>query len=284
MAAETLSPLLIQTYDRKLHGVPQRPSVLKDTVRMETGIVGMNHHFPAIGKAIARTRAALQPVQASPTVKARPKADFELKEHFEFLADHEAAQTNVSAAAKYGMNSNDAVERACDQWIIDAMETVSTSAIGPTPIPDQAVSFAADAGANEMAKVLMQLLDRGVSTGDMLTIAYDELMFQSIAKIEQLISRDYSERGFVSSAKIPRLWGMQWRGVEHREEGGISPDTRMYVYARESTGLALGTIVRQRRIGWREDLLAYQIGARILGGATRIDNNMILRVTATKTA
>ena len=275
MAAETLSPLLIQTYDRKLHGVPQRPSVLKDTVRMETGIVGMNHHFPAIGKAIARTRAALQPVQASPTVKARPKADFELKEHFEFLADHEAAQTNVSAAAKYGMNSNDAVERACDQWIIDAMGSPTSQAIGDT-IAGGNLTLSGTDGAQQFADKLMQLLDRGNSTGDMITIAYDEMRFADIAKITQLISRDYSERGFVATAKIPPLWGMQWRGVEAREEGGISPDTRLYIYARDAVGLALGTIVRQRRIGWREDLLAYQIGARILGGATVIDRNMLL--------
>ena len=295
MAGETLSPLLIQTYDRKLHGVPQRPSLLKDTVRMESGITGMSHHFPAIGKAVARTRAALEPVQASPTLKARPSTTFELREHFEFLADHEAAQTNVSAAARYGMNSNNAVERACDQWIINAMKSPNDQAIGATisgpgtftfrPSDSQTQPTAPAArvstqvgGLSDIGEVYAQLLNRAVSSADGVTIAYHELQFENIVQIQQLTSRDYSPRGYVSTGMMPPIFGMQWRGIEAREEGGLV-STEALVYAREGVGLALGTIVRQRRIGWREDLLAYQIGARILGNATLIDRNMLVHVT-----
>ena len=289
--ANTLSPLLIQTYDRKLHGVPQRPSVLKDTVRMESGLMTMTHHFPATGKAIARTRAALEPVQASPTLKARAATTFELREHFEFLADHEAAQTNVSAAARYGMNSNNAVERACDQWIINAMTSPNDDAIGAAITAVSGFDFkpggtqaAPTGGMVDIGKTYTQLLNRAVNSGDGVTLAYSELQFQSIVQINQLISRDYSPRGFVSSGNVPPIFGMQWRGIEARAEGqsgglGMAA-TQAFMYARDGVGLALGTIVRQRRIGWREDLLAYQIGARILGNATVIDRNMIAPITS----
>ena len=305
MAGETLSPLLIQTYDRKLHGVPQRGSVLKDTVRMESGLTTMTHHFPATGKAIARTRAALEPVQASPTLKARAATTFELREHFEFLADHEAAQTNVSVAARYGMNSNNAVERACDQWIINALTNVNSDAIGQpisaitgfsftqresTADPNLAapnakvLTTSITGGIKDIGRAYAQLLNRAVSSADGVTIAYSELQFEGIVQITQLISRDYSPRGFIASGNVPPIYGMQWRGIESRAEGQTAGlgmvATQAFMYAREGVGLAIGTINRQRRIDWRTDLLAYQIGARILGNATAIDKNMIVPITA----
>ena len=289
MAGETLSPLLIQTYDRKLHGVPQRGSVLKDTVRMESGLTTMTHHFPATGKAVARTRAALEPVQASPTLKARAATTFELREHFEFLADHEAAQTNVSVAARYGMNSNNAVERACDQWIINALGNINSDAIGQPQTAQTGFNFKPDTAAGtggivDIGKAYTQLLNRAVSSADGVTIVYSELQFEGIVQINQLISRDYSPRGFISSGNVPPIYGMQWRGIESRAEAnatGLGMDaTEAYMYAREGLGLAIGTINRQRRIDWRSDLLAYQIGARILGNATAIDKNMIVPITA----
>ena len=273
-APQSLSALLIASFDRALHAVPQKGGMLKDTVRVETGIVGEDHAFPALGKAVARTRASLQPIQASPTVKARPKATLELLEHYEFLADDQVARTNVNAMAGYGRNSRLAIERGCDQWIIDAVKTINTQAIG-SPLSSPT---AAKVSKEFLTAQMTSFKSAGVAASQQITFSYNEKHFTNIAEINELLSRDYSERGFVESGTIPRLYGMQWRGIETREEGGWG-DTESGMWAKDGIGLALGTIDRMSDVSWRNDLNAYQIGARLLGGSTAIDKQMVVSPT-----
>ena len=282
-APQTISALFINAFDRALHGVPQHGAMLKDTIRVVTGVGAEDYRFHAIGRAVARTRAALQPIQASPTNKRKPKATLELREHYEFLDDWEAARLSVSAMAAYGKNSRLAVERACDEWIIRALRSPNSDAIGATITANSpAMKLAPDLPNNGDVSAKLttisgrftQLLRRGVGTGDMLTLAYSEQRFPEIVSITQLISRDYSNKGMIATGKPPPLFGMQWRGMEDRVEGGIAA-TEAWMYAKNGTGLALGNIARMRDISWRNDLNAWQIGARFTGGATVIDRNML---------
>lgn len=270
-APQTISALMISAFDRALHAVPQHGSMLKDTVRVVTGVGAQDFRFHALGKARARTRAALQPIQASPTIKAKPKVTLELMEHYEFLDDWEATRLSVTAMAGYGRNSRLAVERACDQWIIEALNNINTDAI------NEGITRPGTAETMDLEHISMRytaLLRKGVGSGDMLTLAYGQEHFEDIVSINQLISRDYSERGFIATGRPPPLFGMQWRGIEDRVEGGFAT-AEGPIYAKNGVGLALGNISRMRDISWRNDLNAWQIGARITGEATAIDKDMI---------
>ena len=270
MANATLSAFLIMTYDRALHGVPQRGSLLKDAVRMESGIEALTHHFPAQGKAIARARAALQPIQAGPTEKARPSCTLRNREHYEFLDQYQVRQTNVQAMTNYGKNSRMAVERACDQMVLDALDTPSSQAIGTAALPRPGAAVKVTVAA--LATAMTALMKRGNSTGDMMSFIYSQGHFENITKIDQLISRDYVPRGFISTGEIPTLFGTRWIGVETRAEGGI-PDNTGYVIAKPGTGLALGNVQNMRDIWWNNMNKSWAIGAQFLGGSTMIDKN-----------
>ena len=124
------------------------------------------------------------------------------------------------------------------------------------------------------------LLRKGVTPADMLTCIYPQTQFTHIADITQLISRDYSERGFIATGTVPPLYGMGWIGVEDRPEGGVM-GTQCMVLAKNSLGLALGDVENMRDISWRNDLNAWQIGAKLLGGATVIDKEMLVGITVT---
>ena len=282
----TLDQLLIDSFDEALHGVPQMASILKDTVRTRMGVVGSTHRFPALGKGRARTRGALQPIQPVTTEKAKPTAMLTNAEDFEFLDIYEMAETNVSAMAGYAKNSRMAVERQCDERILrNGLRVLSTDAIG-TPLTADAktaTSIAESGGAPnvanqvgvaKLAKALTSLLRRGNSIGERKTFAYSQRHFENIAQIDQLLSRDYSERGFMSTGQVPPIYGMQWRGMEDREEGGMTA-TEGYVYAAGAVGLAMGNVSKMRVTDWRPDLQSWQIGAMLLVGAITIDRNMV---------
>ena len=285
----TLDPILIASFDEALHGVPQQGSRLKDTWRNRMGVVGTTHRFPALGKGRARTRGALQPIQPVTTEKAKPQAQLTNAEDFEFLDIYEMAETNVSAFAGYAKNSRMAVERQCDERGIRAMRTISTEAIG-NPLPANnsasqttaAATIAADGfkavadqvTVQKLAKALTSLLARGYAVGETITFAYSQRHFEHIAQIDQLLSRDYSERGFLSTGRVPPIYGMDWRGIEDREEGGISP-TEGWVYAKSAVGFVSGNVSKMRVTDWRPDLQAFQVGAMLLIGATAIDRNGI---------
>ena len=295
MAAQTISDYLVNSFDRALHRSPQMGGLLKGSVRVVTGIMAEDHRFPGLGKVTAITRGALQPIIPQPGGTARPVAHLEPKEHYAHLDEYQMAQTNVNAMVGYGMNSRQAVERACDQWIIDAFggtgQDLNTQALG-APIPaigntynsplhplPQTTPPTTPNGRITLGKLvaaMTALLRRGVGKKDMLTVVYPQSQFENITGITQLISRDYSERGFIASGEPPPLFGMKWIGVEDREgEGGISHPT---IIAKNGVGLALGNVENMRDISWRNDINSWQIGAKLLGGATAIDKEMIVQV------
>lgn len=275
MANTTLAPFLIMSYDRALHGIPQRGAATKEAVRVESGIMSQTHHFPAQGKAIARTRAALQPIQASPTEKARPSCTLRNREHYEFIDQYQVAQTNVQTMTNFGKNSRMAVERACDQMVLDALETPSSQAIGTMAAPREA--GAAAVTAKRLAQAMTALLNRGNGTGDMISFIYAETHFESIVGIEHLISRDYSDKGLIRTGRPPPLFGMRWIGVEKRAEGGIADNTG-YVIVKPGTGLALGDVQNMRDIWWNNMNKSWAVGAQFLGGATLIDKNQLVEL------
>ena len=297
--ASSISPWFIASYDAALHAVPEHGARLKDTVRIKSGVVGETHRFPAMGKVIARSRPTFQPIETAPFEKKKPEARLRNAEHFAHLDEYEVSQTNVTAAPGYARGSRMAVERACDQriieaWGINAGDTRNTEAIGLT-IPQSGETTSATAAhpvggprpvavpANavtpeKLARILTQLKVRGVGKGDMLTFAHNDVHFQWIAQIDQLLSRDYSERGFMATGDVPPIYGMQWRGIEARDEGGIDSNVGI-VYAKASTGLAEGTVQRMRVTDWLPQLQLWQIGAKINVGATAIDNNMMAETT-----
>lgn len=287
----TLNPVLIASFDEHLQGEPQMGSILKDTWRNRMGVVGRTHRFPALGKGRARTRGALQPIQPVTTEKAAPTATLTNAEDFEFLDIYEVAQTNVSAMAGYAKNSRMAVERQCDERGIRAMRSPSSAAIG-NPLPanaaDTGVTTFANTGkpatvANQVtiqkvAKAMTALLRRGNAVGEQRFFAFSLRHFENITAIDELASRDYSERGFVRSGNIPPLYGCDWRGIEDREEGGISA-TEGWIYTREAVGFAAGNVSKMGVVDWRPDLQAWQIGAMLLVGAVTIDRNRLQPVT-----
>ena len=279
----TLDPILIDSFDSNLHGVPQHGAKLKDTVRTRMGVVGTTHRFPALGKGRARQRGALQPIQPVTSEKAKPRATLNNAEDFEFLDIYQMAETNVSAMAGYAKNARMAVERQCDQRILNAMDSPNTDAIG--------TMIAANAGkpANnfvtleKLVTMITALLRRGNTVGDRITFTYNQAHFEKIGQITQLLSRDYSERGFMATGNVPPVYGMQLRGIEDRveEEGNITglPVAKGFCYAMGGVGLALGNVQKMRVIDWRPDLQSWQIGAMILAGATVIDQNMLQEQT-----
>lgn len=276
-APVTLKPYLIQAYDRAVTKVPQRAGVLKDTVRVVGPIMAETHNFPAIGKKVARTRQALQPIQANPSAKARPGCTMELLEDYEHIADHEVAQTNVSIMTTYAENSREAVERGCDAWILNALDDVNDDAIGSalSRIPGAGVISKAMVG-----RAISSFLNAGWTLSDMITIVYPETQFEAIASIVELIDRDYSARGFVATGRPPPFYGIQWRGIEKRDEAEANlGDTKGFMHVKNAVGLAMSGLVKLRDISWRNDLNAWQVGARMMGASTVIVKQGVMELT-----
>ena len=285
MAQPTLLPILIQSYSSKLHTEPERGSLLMPHVRVDGNIEGMTHHLPVIGKAIAGERGPSQPVMPDPVQKARPSLNLANREHWQFIDRYQNVETNVELFAKFGTASRMACDRACDQMILNALDNVNAQAFGT-----MAQARPADPGVKvsvkEIAKACTALLQKGVSLMDNLVFIYSEAHFTNIVGIDQLISRDYSERGLIRTGRIPSLFGIQWVGVETRIEGGI-PENTGYLIAKE--GIALGLLNTygnsMQHNAWRDDVMSWQIGATFAGGSTAVDKGMLteLNLDATVT-
>ena len=274
MAQPTLLPILIENYSAKLHTEPERGSLLMQHVRVDANVEGQTHHVPVIGKAIAGERGVSQPVMPDPVQKARPSLNIRNREHWQFIDRYQNVETNVELFAKFGTASRMACDRACDQMILNGLDNVNAQAFGTMA---QARPGAAEkVSVKAIATACTALLKKGVSLMDNLVFIYSESHFTNIVGIDQLISRDYSERGLIRTGRIPSLFGITWVGVETRVEGGI-PDNTGYLIAKE--GICLGLLATygntMQSNDWRPDVQSWQIGATFAGGATAVDKGML---------
>ena len=274
----TLDPLLINSFGRMVTRAPQNPSVTKDAVYVESGITGTDHRFPAKGKAWAGTHAPLQIVQATPTEKVKPVAQLSIIQHIEFLDDTEMTETNVkSIMANYAMDSRDAVERGIDSKVFTALATPNTDSLGQ---PNTALANTTlDRGA--IAEGVAVLLNKGYGVTDQLSLFVSAQHFESLIKIAELMSRDFTQKGMAQSGIAPRLFGVAIKQVEARQtqETGVAVADG-YLIAKRGVGLAVGNERKMPTIERRVDMFGWQVGARLNCGSTTILRDSVVRFNA----
>ena len=236
-----LTAAAIAQFDAEVKHAYQGSGLLRNSVRVRTGVVGSTHRFPKMGKGIASQRIPqtdVVPMNISHTNQTATLTDWAAPEYTDIFNQ---AKVNFDERRELASVIAGAIGRREDQLILDAIDAASTTLT-------VAVSIGGAASGMNTSKVrrAKSLLDnQGVPTGR------GERAFVLAAQgMEDLLGdsdANTTDKNMIKTlfdGEMSHWVGFEIIQMETRTEGGLpvdgTPDRTSYAYHRAAVGLAVG--------------------------------------------
>ena len=266
-------------------------SKLRGTVMEISGVMAETQRFPVIGVTDSVERQSQGEVVPANIGNAKPTATLRPRERFEFLDTMDRAITNVDLMRGYGRACGKSVARQFDEDIIKVLSVYDGTAYSRPGLAANVATITTGAsqkiGAADIAKAVAMLMDEDVGAEDpeSCTFAFAASEFENLATDELLSSMDYVQGRVTESARFGKFYGCMpvSIGQANRREGHgkfkvVNGKPVAYVYAKNSVGLAVGTVENMSVVEWMPSRRSWMVGAETLAGATRIQNAGIVEI------
>ena len=304
--------LAIETFRAAHDTAYQSGAKLKSRVRWYSGIRSASHHFPVIPMGRARRRARNTPIQYGDLGNARPRADLEERDSFQFLDWQDQAITNVSEMQAMGESTGYAFSRSYDEDIVDALGefpddayrhprlgTLAQARIHQTVITGAAAGgYTKNAGTAGqvsspiLAKAASILMGFGAHR-DMCTIVLPATQFEYLAADNKLTSSDYIAGNRVTEeAALSRIYQCQvvlfddlaredGQGALHGavDQNGAAMANRVFgfMFHKNACSYAQG-MTRLGVVEWLPERRGHHVGAEGMGVAKATQLAGIVRI------
>lgn len=265
-------------------------SKLRSRVYEESGIVAQIHEFTVFGTTDAVDRPPAQDIVPANINNARPVARLAPWESFDYVDEMNQVLTSVAIARNKGRQSGLAVGRQFDAPIISALSEYDANAYsraGLSSILNHDTS-AGQFDSDDIAKAIEMLMgetDMDPSPEDC-TLVYPSSAFSKMASDVKLASMDYITNRVTESGKFGQMYGCMpvfiGENARRADKGALPTsggDKYAYLFVRDAIGLAVGTLERMGIQEWVPQKQAWMVGSKANGGATRLNNGGIVRIT-----
>ena len=265
----------VTEFDEAVKHLYQKGSILADTVRKKSGVIGSTCKFNVYGKGQATPRLPgtdVVPINYDVSLVTATLADWNAPVYADIF---DGKKINHSEVPEAQMLVSNAIGRRLDQIVIDALETGANS----TTV---AKTVGADNGLN-VAKIrqLGYLMDdAGVPNDGERYFAVSAKGKAQLLADAEASSSDYVEMKAYMSGELPSFYGFKFKLVETRAEGGLSLSTNDRTclgYHKTSTGLAMGMDIRSE-INYVPEKTSTLINSMMSAGAVAIDDTGIFKV------
>jgi hypothetical protein len=271
--ATSIDLSFVRQYETDVHLAYQRKgSKLRGTVRTKNGIVGASTAFQRIGRGIATTKTrhgVVPPMNLEHTNVECTLADRYAGEWIDKLDELKIQHDERAAVIESAAN---ALGRATDQFIIDALQTATAARnIGDysTALTRKLILDAIEALQTQDVP-----MDDGMVFGLVSAHAWGELM-----RLDE-----FSRSEWVGADGQPWKEGWQyrrWLGVNWITHTGLpltAPDDRdLFLYHKSAVGHAIAADVSSD-ITWHGDRAAWFVNSMMSMGAVLIDQTGMVRV------
>lgn len=267
----------------------QSGSRLRDRVTVMEDVEAATQRFPIFGVADANSRGSSQDVVPANIGNAKPTANLEPREVFDYIDRQDQAITNVDTMRRYGEISGKGVGRQLDNDIIEALKDYDATAYSRSGLGAALSVSAGTAGkldAADIAKAVAMLMDELDNEDAELTLVAPALQFETWIADTKLANFDYLQQGAGRSnanatGSFEMIYGCKpiLIGQKARRAGhGRLPDDRAYMFDRNCVGLAIGTVERMGVVEWVPQKRSWMVGAEANAGATRINNSGVVEI------
>jgi len=279
--AVSISNAFVTLFDTEVKQAYQGDAVLRNTVRLRTGVTASTHKFPKIGAGVAQVRVPqtdVTPLNVTYSQATVTLTDYIAAEYSDIFnqakVNFDERQELVQVVAK-------AIGRRSDQLIIDALAASSTSLTVATSI--------GGAGTNlNMAK--LREASRLLNTANV--PAEDRYMLIHASQLASLLSEtsvtssDFNTVKALVQGEINTFMGFTFNVIGDRSEGGLtgggSGSTRkVYAYHKMAVGMAESMAIRSE-INYIPEKTSWLVSSMFSAGAIAIDAGGCVDITCTE--
>lgn len=260
----------ITSFDTQVKKQYQNGSVLRETVRVKTGVVGSTHVFPKIRKGIATPRIPQSDVTPMNVQHQKATATLTDWNAADYSDVYDLATLSFDERQELVQTAVMAIGRRLDQMIIDAMAASANS-----------TQISQDIGGTNTGLNLAKLLRAKRLMDDLGVPQEGRTIACSARAIEQALgetninSADYNILRPLLEGTLPRYAGFKIIMIEARDEGGIPVSASIrnnFAYHKDAVGLAIGIDLRTD-VNWIPEKTSTLINAMFKGGAVTIDTD-----------
>lgn len=279
--AISISNAFVTLFDTEVKQAYQADAVLRNSVRLRTGVTATTHKFPKIGSGVAQVRVPqtdVTPLNVTYSQATVTLTDYIAAEYSDIFnqakVNFDERQELVQVVAK-------AIGRRSDQMIIDALAASSTSLTVATSV--------GGAGTNmNMAKLreTARLLNTANVPAEDRYILIHASQLSSLLSETSVTSSDFNTVKALVQGDITTFMGFNFITIGDRSEGGLagggSGSTRVvYAYHKMAVGMAEAMAIRSE-INYIPEKTSWLVSSMFSAGATAIDAGGIVAITCTE--
>lgn len=279
--AVSISNAFVTLFDTEVKQAYQADAVLRNTVRLRTGVTASTHKFPKIGAGVAQVRVPqtdVTPLNVTYSQATVTLTDYIAAEYSDIFnqakVNFDERQELVQVVAK-------AIGRRSDQMIIDALANSGTSLTVATSIGGASTNM-------NMAKLreTARLLNTANVPAEDRYILIHASQLSSLLSETSVTSSDFNTVKALVQGDITTFMGFNFVTIGDRSEGGLagggSGSTRVvYAYHKMAVGMAEAMAIRSE-INYIPEKTSWLVSSMFSAGAIAIDAGGIVAITCTE--
>ena len=276
--AINVSNAFVTLFDAEVKQAYQGESVLRNTVRLRTGVEGSTHKFPKIGKGVAQVRVPqtdVTPMNVDYSQATVTLSDYIAAEYSDIFNQ---AKINFDERSELVQVVSKSIGRRADQLIIDALDAASTSLTVATSV--------GGAGTNLNLDKLLEakkLMDAGNVPMEGRHILIHANNLSALLGETEVTSSDFNSVKALVSGDVNTFLGFNFHVIGDRDEGGLpKPSTRTcYAWHQGAVGYAEGMGIRTE-INYIPEKTSHLVASMFSAGAVGIDAEGIVEIACTE--
>ncbi len=276
--AVSISNAFVTLFDTEVKQAYQADAVLRNTVRLRTGVTASTHKFPKIGSGVAQVRVPqtdVTPLNVTYSQATVTLTDYIAAEYSDIFnqakVNFDERQELVQVVAK-------AIGRRSDQMIIDALAGSGTSLTVANSIGGATTNM-------NMAKLreAQRLMNANNVPMEERYIVMHASQLSNLLSETQVTSSDFNSVKALVQGEINTFMGFTFNVIGDRTEGGLTgggsgSDRTVYAYHKMSVGMAEAMAVRSE-INYIPEKTSWLVASMFSAGAIAIDAGGIVAIT-----
>lgn len=271
-----VSNAFVTLFDAEVKQAYQAESVLRNTVRLRTGVEAATHKFPKIGKGVATVRVPqtdVTPLNVSYSQVTVTLSDYIAAEYSDIFNQ---AKINFDERQELVQVVSKSIARRQDQLIIDALTASGTSLTVASSVGGANTNLNLD----KLLAAKKQLDAKNVPPTDRFVVIHANSLASLLDETE-VKSSDFNTVKALVAGQVDTYLGFKFITVGDRDEGGLplsSGDRKVFAFHKQAVGMAEGMGLTTR-IDYIPEKTSYLVASMFSAGAVAIDAEGIVEIT-----
>jgi hypothetical protein len=274
----SISNAFVTLFDAEVKQAYQADAVLRNTVRLRTGVTASTHKFPKIGSGVAQVRVPQTDVTPLNVTYSQATVTLEDWIAAEYSDIFNQAKVNFDERSELVQVVSKAIGRRADQLVLNALTNSSTSLTVSNDIGGT------DSNLN-VAKLreAQRLMNAGnVPMEDRYLVIHASNLSNLLSETA-VTSSDFNTVKALVQGELDTFLGFKFITLGDRSEGGLTgggsgADRTVYAYHKNAVGMAEGMGVRSE-INYIPEKTSWLVSSMFSAGAVAIDAGGIVAIS-----